>query len=188
MYKQGIPLIVCDIETAGLAVDAAIIQIAAVVVSTKDWTEKESFEVKLQFDTTKAEATALAVNHYTTEAWKDALTPLAGLTRLSRLFERHRSATRISKAGRPYTVAIAGGYNAAFDSERIFFHSRKLNIFQAADPRFLDVMQLAFWKQLGLESYKLTNLAEHFKLDTASAHDALADVRLTIEVMKRLLA
>ncbi len=188
MYKAGIPLVVCDIETAGLAVTHDIIQIAAVVVSTKDWSEKESFEVKLKFDEAKAEATALKVNGYTAEAWKDAVTPLVGLTRLSRLFERHRSATRTSKAGRPYTVAIGGGYNAAFDSERIMFQSRKLNIFQAVDPRFLDVMQLAFWKQLGLESYKLTSVAEHFKLSTEGAHDALADVRITVEVLKRLLA
>jgi len=187
MYKLGIPLVICDIETAGLSVQHDIIQLAAVAVSTKDWSELEAFEVKLQFDPAKAEPTALKVNGYTAEAWKDAVSTETGLTRLSRLFERHRCAIRTSKAGRAYTVAIAGGYNATFDSERIFYQSRKLNIFQAADPRFLDVMQLAFWKQLNLDSYKLTKVAEHFGLSTEGAHDALADVRMTIEVLKRLL-
>ena len=188
MYKEGIPLVVCDIETAGLTLEHDIIQIAAVVVSTKDWSEKESFEVKLKFDSAKAEATALKVNGYTAEAWKDAVTPLQGLGRLSKLFERHRSATRISARGNAYTVAIAAGYNGSFDSERIMHQSRKLSLFQAVDPRFLDVMQLAFWKQLGLDSYKLVKVAEHFQLSTEKAHDALADVRITIEVMKKLLS
>ncbi|SRR5260221_2125648 len=187
MFKKGTTLVVCDIETAGIPVSYDIIQIAAVVVSTEDFSEKETFEAKLKFDPTKAEKSALEINHYSTEAWKDAVEPAVGLNKLAKLFERHRYAKRVSAAGRGYTVAIAAGYNGGFDSERIMFQSRKRGIFQPVDPRFLDIMQLAFWRQLDLDSYKLTSIAKHFGLDVSKAHDALADVRLTIEVLKRLL-
>jgi len=186
MYQTGIPLVVVDIETAGLKVEHPIIQIAAVVVETGTWVEKETFEVKLQFKVEEAIKEALEVNHFSPEAWKDAVPPGVAIRQFSRLLERHRFASRISKAGKPYQVAVACGYNSSFDSERLFYQARLHNIFLAVDPRFLDVMQLAFWRQLTLKSYKLTSVAEELGISTANAHDALADVRMTIEVLKRL--
>lgn len=187
MYKRGIPLVVVDIETGGLEVERPIIQLAAVVIDTETWEEKESFECKLRFDKNRADSHALILNHWSEENWADAIPDSQGLDQLAKLFEKYAGETRKAASGRRYNVAIAGGYNSQFDSERILFHSRRFGIFQPVDPRFLCVMQLAFWKQLVLPSYKLTELATYFGILTEGAHDALTDVRITIEVMKQLL-
>lgn len=189
MFNPKAPLCIVDTETGGLQLRHPIIQIAAVVVlPAEDWREIDSLQLKLTFDPAACEKEALAVNHYTPEAWKGAVEPGEAIGALARLFERHRSKGMMSKAGKPYRVAVAAGYNAPFDSERIFKLARERNLFLPVSFHWLCAMQLAFWKGVDVTSFKLTEVAKALGLDPAGAHDALVDVRLTAQVLRRLLS
>jgi DNA polymerase III epsilon subunit-like protein len=186
LYNPNIPIVVTDIETGGLDLDHPIIQIAAIVYLPKTGETLESFECKVEFDEEDCDAEALRINRYSPELWDDSIPLKEALQRLSQVFKRHATSSRTSKKGFRYQVAVAAGYNSHFDRDRLFHRAKQFDIFLPVDPRFLDVMQLALWK-LRLDAYKLTDVAKYFELDTTNAHDALADVRLTIDCMEALL-
>lgn len=186
MFNPDKPLLITDIETGGIPVSAPIIQIAAIAFIPRTGEILDEFEQKLQFNVADCAPEALGINHYTPEAWVGAVPTAQALKDLAAVYSRHAVSARKSKKGGTYKVAIGGGYNSGFDSERLFHRARQNNIFLPVDPRFLDVMQLALWK-LDLESYKLTSVAEYLGVEVENAHDALADVKLTAAVMQELL-
>ena len=64
--------------------------------------------------------------------------------------------------------------------------------FLPADPfRPLDTLQLALWHfsqcDAEPENYKLGTLCAFFGIDASGAHDALVDVRLNVELARRVL-
>jgi DNA polymerase III epsilon subunit-like protein len=185
MFNPDKVIVVTDIETGGLELHHPIIQIAA--IATLKGVEVDSFECKIEFDPEECEAEALTINHYSPEAWLDAIPMKEAISRLAIFYKKYAQTTRKSKKGWKYQVAIGAGYNSHFDTDRLFYRARGLGIFLPVDPRFLDVMQLALWK-LHLTGYKLTDIATHFSIPTDNAHDALADVRLTLACMNRLTA
>ena len=188
MFDPKAPLCIADTETGGLQLRHPIIQIAAVVVlPSEDWREIDTFNAKLTFDPAACEKEALAVNHYTPEAWKGAVEPGEAIGALARLFERHRTKGMVSKAGKAYKVAVAAGYNAPFDSERVFKLARERSLFLPVSFHWLCVMQLAFWKGVNVTSFRLTEVAKALDVDPTGAHDALVDVRLTAAVLRRLM-
>jgi DNA polymerase III epsilon subunit-like protein len=187
MYNPKVPLVVTDIETGGLDLDHPIIQIAAIAYLPQTGETLDTLNIKIEFDEADCDPEALKINHYSPELWQDDAIPLKNaLGLLAAFYKKYAQTTRTSKKGFRYQVALGAGYNSHFDADRLFHNARKFDIFLPVDPRFLDVLQLALWK-LRLEGYKLTQVAEYFKLDTTNAHDALADVRLTIRVMEELL-
>jgi DNA polymerase III epsilon subunit-like protein len=69
----------------------------------------------------------------------------------------------------------------------------RAGVFLGADPRVLDTMQLAMWwfHQRGMEpeNYKLGPLCQYFGIPVGDeTHDALADVRLTVQLARKLQA
>jgi DNA polymerase III epsilon subunit-like protein len=87
---------------------------------------------------------------------------------------------------------LAGHNGASFDGPRIQRLYKDAGAFLPADPRVLDTMQRAMWwfQERGIrpESFKLEALCNYFgiPIGEGETHDALADVRLTIQLARRL--
>lgn len=181
-----------DLETGGIEEHRPVIQIAACAVDQATWSEVEAFECKIAFDQGKAEPQALAVNHWTAEAWADSVQPAVAVSRFSEFLNRHRSLSMMSKAGRPYTVAKLIGHNAAtFDGPRLQRLFKTHGTFLPADPRVRCTVQRAMWHfdetgEAPPDNFKLSTLCRHFGIEVAETHEALADVRLTIQLARAL--
>jgi DNA polymerase III epsilon subunit-like protein len=94
-------------------------------------------------------------------------------------------------------VARIGGHNiVGFDLERVAAAFRRYGLFFPVDFRtVLDTRYGAVWhfeingggRPKDFKDFKLTGLAEHFGIQTDGAHDALADVRMTIALARKLV-
>lgn len=193
MLNLRTPVVFFDLETGGLLHNQPIIQIGAIAVDT-NWHELETFEKKLIFKPEECDAIALEKNHYTPEAWIAAIEPYVAFKEFGQMLDRHRSVEMISKSGKPYKVARIGGHNiVGFDIERIKKRFKEQGLFFPVELRTaLDTWYGAVWyfERTGEspEDYKLSGgLAKHFGIDTTNAHDALADVRISIELAKKIL-
>jgi DNA polymerase III epsilon subunit-like protein len=192
-----------DTETAGLRHDHPTIQIAAIAVDpASEWQEVEVFEVKLKFDVGVADPEALLMNHYNAETWaREAVLESEAVAKFKAFLERHRSIHMIGKGGKPYTVCRVGGHNiAGFDLDRVSRMFRKHGQFLPVKySAVLDTLHGTSW-HFGLTAsdkcppdLKLLTLGRWFKLNVLTgdeekkAHEALFDVRLSIELAKFLL-
>ncbi len=185
-----------DLETGGLQPTHPIIQLAAVAVEENAWEELGSFEAKLLFDESEADAEALKINHYDPEVWKKhGKSPNAVALLFARFLEPFKAIQMISKrTGRPYSVARLAGHNAAtFDGPRLQALFSGLGMFLPADPRVRCTLQRALWyfEESGKPApcnYKLESLCKHFGIEIpeSGAHDALVDVRLTIQLARAM--
>lgn len=186
-----------DLETGGLEMHHPIIQFAAVAVA-HDYSETSSVEIKIKFEESLATREALEINHYDPAVWElQAVEPASACSLISGFLESFKTLRLISKrTGRPYSVAKLIGHNAAsFDGPRIQKLFKDHNAFLPADPRIRCTVQRALWyfDECGIEppaDYKLETLCRYFDIPTpeGSAHDALVDVRLNIQLAKALRA
>jgi DNA polymerase III alpha subunit (gram-positive type) len=162
------PTVYFDLETGGLDVESPIIQLAE----------------------------ALEINHYDRQRWlKEGMPPQIAFERFSKFLNQFKSIPMISKrTGRTYQVARLAGYNClTFDAPRLQYHFKQHDLFLPAHPATLDVLALAMWRlsatlhfETPSASTKLGFLCEAFGVPLDNAHDALADVRGTIALAKRL--
>ena len=187
------PVVYFDLETGGIDPDSPVIQLAAVAIDQCTWRELDSFEKKLLFDESLADPEALALNHYDPDVWrKEAFQPQVALRDFAVFLNPYRSVEFVSKkTGNPYSVAKLAGHNAAnFDAPRLQRMYSSHGIFLGADPRVRCTYQLAMWwfdaHALSPKSFKLGDLCEYFGLEGSGAHDALADVRMTVALARRL--
>lgn len=182
-------VVIVDTETGGTdPMRHPLIQVAALGCAFPSLEVLEEFEAKIEFDPAQCEAEALAVNHYTPEAWKGALHPRIAAARFSSFLSRHARHPMLGKEPphRPYSVADLIGHNIEFDKAFLWAWYRKLNEFFPAYSAGLCTAQLARWhawgKQPMPQDFKLTTLIEHYKIEVppefAKAHDALTDVHL----------
>lgn len=187
-------LVFFDVETGGL--DPArhpLIQFAAVVVDG-DWNEVEALEAKIHFDPATADPSALAVNSYDPDIWaSQALAPTIASRLLGDLFRRHATMHKVSRAGKPYTVARLAAHNAPFDTGFLGAFFKDLDEFcPAALYESLDTCALARWASLlfppGARDHKLGTLCEWLGVQHDNAHDALTDVRATVQVARALVS
>lgn len=181
-----------DVETGGLdPLRHPIIQFAAVVLD-ETWREVEALEMKIAFDISKAEPGALDVNHFDPDVWKrDAVHANGARDRVADLFRRNATFGKISTMGRPYTVARLAAHNAPFDCGFLTEWFKAAGMFcPAACYEPLDTLSLARWASLGVsqgpENHKLESLCRWLGIEHGGAHDALADVRATVEVARVL--
>lgn len=183
-----------DLETGGVTEKHPDIQLAAIAIDEETWAEVDAFEAKIRFEIADADPEALKMNAYDREVWdRDAITPAATCVGFADFLNRHRSLELVSKrTGRPYGVAKLVGHNAAsFDGPRLMSLFKKHEQFLPADPRVRDTCQRAFWyfDETGLappENYKLATLCRHFGIEVIESHEALADVRLTVKLARKL--
>lgn len=180
-----------DFETGGVLPEHPDIQLAAIAVGP-EWNELESFERKIRFIESKAEPEALKVNHYSAEAWKDAVSEAQVVAEFSAFLNRHRCIEMVSKrTGNPYSVARIAGHNAAsFDGPRLKAMFERNRAFLPSHPQVMCTLQRAMWyaQEHGVrfESLRLEVLCKHFGIDLKEAHDALADVRGSIAIAKAM--
>ena len=183
-----------DFETGGITEDKPNIQLAAVAVDEK-WNEVGSFEMKIQFDESKADAKALEINHYDRAVWAKEAKPQPQVIALFDAFlVNHRDMVQISKrTNKPYSVAQLAGHNAAqFDYPRL--KRAYGEMFLPAYPLVLDTLQLAMWhfrdKKDRPVDFKLPTLMkflqeQEFLLPGAfNAHNSVDDVRASYIVAK----
>lgn len=187
------PAVYFDLETGGVTPRHPDIQLAAIAVDEDSWHEISSIEMKIAFDEAAADPEALAMNHYSADAWKDAVQPWEVIARFASFLNRFRSIEMISKrTGKPYTVAKLVGHNAAtFDGPRLQALFTKHEAFLPADPRVRCTCQRAMWffDEFGgpaPENFKLGTLCSYFGIKVSESHEALADVRLCIELSKAI--
>lgn len=187
-------LVFFDVETSGLDVTKhTIIQIAAIAVEADSLQELEVFEKKIRFRMDRADEKALEMNSYDREAWaSDALGPATVEPMLSDFLKRHSTVRMVSKkSGKEYHVAQMVAQNSDFDMKFLTAWYKRLDAFCPAGFRAMCTMQRALWyfTERGLtfpENFKNETLAKHFGMNTDNAHDALGDVRMTLEVYKRI--
>lgn len=180
-----------DVETGGVLPQHPTIQLAAIAADAAGY-EVGSFERKIAFDVAVCDPEALAINHFTPEAWKDAVTPQRCSFDFARWLQPFQSVEIISKrTGSPYAVAQLAGYNAlTFDLPRLktLFGAQ----FFPCSYQVLDVLQrVHFWFHENQQmerpaNLKLTTIAAHFGIDITGAHDALTDVRLCSAVAAKI--
>src|SRR5262245_12475378 len=182
-----------DTETGGVQPQHPTIQLGAVAIDSH-YREVASFSQNIAFNEADADPEALAMNHYTREAWADAVAPGVAAARFAAWLRPYCWIERVSKAGNPYRVARLAGYNAlTFDAPRLerMFGTQ----FCPWDRRVRDVMQWALWYFDYQESHGFTRRPENMKLSTVAAcfdvpvdgaHGALADARICALVAHEL--
>lgn len=181
-----------DLETSSLSDQCDIIQLAAIAVEDPTLREVESFQLKIDFDASLADQKALAINHYDSAVWaSEAVKPQEASRQFASFLEPYKCVSLVSQAGRPYSVAKLAGFNAvSFDGPRLFNWFQRQGRFLQADRRVRCVLQRVLWyfdeRGLALENYKQPTVAAYFGLSTEGAHEALADVRTMIEIVRCL--
>ena len=179
-------IIFFDLETSGLEPDQhSIIQIAAIdAVSGDEFCRKVKFRKKL------ASPEALAVNHYTDEAWGDAVCQIEAYNDFIEFTKNHAKQFRISKrTGKPYPVAVMAGHNIdKFDMAFLKAWNARFEGWMPIDYACYDTLQLARWVLPDFGGgYDLETLAKYFGVYSGTSHDALEDVRNNIKVAAGLL-
>lgn len=176
-----------DTETGGVLPQHPTIQLAAVAMDGDR--EVASFEQNITFNEAECDPEALAMNHYTHEAWIGSVLPAVCAALFAAWLRPYQSVTLTSKrTGNPYTVARWSGYNIKFDEPRVraLFGAS----FCPLEMLGRDVLQrVLFWAdETGstLENYKLTTVAKHFGLSVDGAHGALADARMCAAVARAI--
>ena len=178
-----------DLETGGVNTEPSI-QLAAIAVRDLDGTELAAFEQKIQFDPAKCSPEALAMNHYTPEAWMGAVPPQEAASRFMHFAEPYKCIEMLSKrTGDPYRVGKLAGYNAlTFDYPRL--RAMFGTAFFPFSYHVRDILQRAiFWCEENdkrPENLRLGTMCAYFGIPTDGQHEALTDVRLTAALYRKL--
>jgi len=179
-----------DTETTGLNEDAAIVQIAGIIVI--DNIVKEEFNIKLKpHPGATISEEALKVTGLTREEINSYENSYIGMLKFESILSKY-----IDKYDKndKYTLI---GQNTKFDFEKLIqFYERKQNPYLGSFINFktyLDtlyiVKTLQFIDRLPyLENNKLSTWCEYFNIELGdNAHDALADIRATRELFIKVI-
>ncbi len=168
-----------DVETTGMnPLDHEVIEIGCLLAKLNEkgiYEELESFEVKVKPDHIEtAEQQALRINRYNDEDWLFAHSQKEAFTMLAQKCEG--------------CVMVA--QNTPFDYAFLQAGFVKQGL---KDPFFfakLDTISLAylrFRKDPEMNSFSLKALCDKYGIKNEKAHSALADIRVTFEVFKKLM-
>jgi DNA polymerase III alpha subunit (gram-positive type) len=192
--NPGDRVVVFDVETGGLdPYRHPVIQFAAVACDG-EWSEVEAVEVKVAFEETLADAEALALNHYDPSVWaREAVAGPIARGKIADFLRRHATVEKTSRGGKTYRVARLCGHNSRFDAEFLAAWFKSAGEFlPAACFEALCTLNLARWLTLGTSAppvdHKLGSLCSWAGIAADNAHDALADVRATAELARRLMS
>jgi exonuclease I len=182
-----------DLETGGLNSAIHPVTQAAFVAIGPDWQELEALEVKVIFDPAQCEAEALALNSYDPEVWaREAIAADLAQIKIASFLRRHATVRKVSKnSGKPYLVARMAAYNGHFDGEFIAEWFKSTGTFlPGACYESRDPLGLSRWvadlDEVVLDNHRLVTVAAWLGVPLPDAHDALADVRATVEVARLL--
>lgn len=195
MFAGDERLVFVDLETGGLETWRPIIQIAAIAVASS-LDELECFEAKILFDEEVACPTALHKNSYSSATWQAQGRPVREVAEAFAAFLRRHATLDIAPAGkRPYRVAQLVAHNSSFDGPFLQAWFARLGLFLPGHFRMLCTLQRAIWlfhedKSLTPpDDFKLGTLCQYFavRLRPEEAHEALADVRATVELYRAMM-
>ena len=180
-------LIFVDLEVAGAEICRPIIQVAAIAVAN-NLQRAETFEAKLTFDERLADPKSLTENRYCRQTWATDARSATCVARDFACFLR-RHAHHGSHA-----VAQLVAHNAHFDGPFLRAWFDRVGRYFPGDYRILCSVQRALWffrehpQFIPPPDYKLGTLCDYFGvyLSPVMAHTALADVRATVEVYRRM--
>lgn len=188
-------LVFIDIETGGLDPKRhAVTQIAAIAVDEK-LQELETFEAKIVFGTLEGTRAALNRQKYDPAVWvRHGERADRVAWRFREFLERHTSVERVGKGGASYRLAQVAGHNAAeFDWPFLRAWYKRQDIFCPIANEVLCTLQRARWwfaehpEVAPPGNFRLGTLCDYFGVPLgAAAHDALADVRATVELYRQL--
>lgn len=188
-------LVFFDLETTGLDPRKHdVMQIAAAAVDD-NLRVIEEFEVKVRLRAKRVSREVLHLTRYDPERWrKEAISARFAALRFARFLRKHATVTVKGRNG-PYCVAQLVAHNAAFDGPFLEAWSKRARVRMPVAFRVLCTLQRAEWHFAECvgprpESMKLLSLAKHFEIPFTEqeAHEALADVRATVELYAQLLA
>lgn len=184
---RDIKLLYFDTETTGLdPIKNDIIQISGIIEINNE--VKEEFDFKVQphsYENISKEA--LEVNNITIEQMKSFSTPKETLNKLIKMFNKY--VFKFNKFDKFFPV----GHNVGFDVDFLFEFCEKCGFnylgsyldYHKADTMVL-LMALMVNNKIPVGSTKLTAACEENKIELINAHDALADIRATRLLWKKL--
>ena len=187
-------LVFVDIELAPVGRRRAILQIAAMAVS-RSLVELETFEAKIRLDESKIVPSMVRNRHFDVRLWREeGRSPKAVACDFAKFLSRHASATVRGADGRQLIVAQLVAHNAEFDGVFLREWFEGLGLFFPASYRIFCTLHRAMWyfhedrSMLPPRDFKLGTLCCHFGVpfNRFEAHDALADVRATVELYRRM--
>jgi len=187
-------LVFVDLETAGLEPWRPIIQIAAIAVDS-NLRELEWFEAKLRFENKFANPKSLRKASYSPKRWREEAQPAgAVMEQYTDLLRRHATVDQISSKRRVFQVAQLVAHNGAFDGAFLSAWYDRFGEFLPASPRVFCTLQRAIWlfhedKSLTPPTdFKLLTLCQYFgvPLKASDAHEALNDVRATVDLYRAI--
>ena len=187
-------LVFVDIELAPVGRRRAILQIAAMAVS-RSLVELETFEAKIRLDESRIVPSMVRNRHFDVRLWREeGRSPKAVACDFARFLSRHASATVRGADGRQLIVAQLVAHNAEFDGVFLREWFEGLGLFFPASYRIFCTLHRAMWyfhedrSMLPPRDFKLGTLCCHFGVpfNRFEAHDALADVRATVELYRRM--
>ena len=169
-------LLFIDIETTGLDISKhEIIEIAAILVNTKNMKVISRFVIKVKADNIKiADPRALKITGYNNKEWKKAASLREALIKLSDFGKD----------------AILIGWNIASDWSFLGRDYYKLKIEPEFDYHKLDAMSIAYAKLIGDDKYnhmRLVKVGPLLGFKSWKIHSALDDVTVTYKVFKKLM-
>lgn len=205
------PIVAIDIETGGLAwwphliggcpiPMSPVIQVGAIAADEDDdLRELETLNVLVRFDPSQCSPEALSLNHYDEKRWAlEAIPNSEAIAKVGNFLSRHAAVEKLSKAGRPYRVAQLLGHNVAgFDAPFLRSWFQQQGTFFPADFFPLDTISLAKLFEVAasveqggrrmFSDLKLATVAATLGVPLGDAHDALGDVRTTLEIYRVML-
>jgi DNA polymerase-3 subunit epsilon/ribonuclease T len=191
-------LIFLDLETGGLDPRRhPIIQLAAIAVDGESLRALETIELKVQFDERRANKYAIRKNSYSRAVWQaHALPEEEAANRFGAFLRRHATYPTVSRSGETYHLAQLVAHNASFDVDFLHTWYEKLKLFCPARHQAFCTLQRSLWHffenppRSSLTNFKLESLCQHLGVpfSAADAHDALGDVRATVELYRALVA
>ena len=186
-----------DIETDRLDPKTANpIQIAALAVHRATLAQLEQFELKIKFPVKAADPKALERNCYDPKDWVVVVPPRDAIEIFNDFLNRLGSWERTSKSsGKSYTTAELAGHNIAlYDAVLLRSWYKRFDDYLPAAAWVtgpVDTMQMARaveWArgERWEDGFSLGALCERFGITLDGAHDALNDVRATVELAGHL--
>ena len=146
-------------------------------------TTKDKLEIKVKFDPDECEEEALEVQGYKKKKWKKAIKKEKAMKKVKKFLNAHKSATKISKKGKEYSVAVLAGFNASsFDKLFLIKLFKDFDEWCPFDYQVFDVYELAKWMFPGKPSYSLEGLCNELCLPERKWHDPMSDVLATIDL------
>lgn len=172
---KDLDLAFVDTETTGRGLEHELIEIAVIRASGYNFSILDEWEAKIQPKKIElAEEGALKVNHYSGEAWKDAI-PLEEA--MKKFLEKTEK-------------TILTAHNLNFDWYYIMKALEECGLKATFWFKGLDTISLA-WMKLRqdprIKFLSVKELCRYFDINQEKPHSALDDARVTYQMFKKIL-